>query len=147
MSEIPADLRGNLEARVREQIASEVRGDVNSLYNFTLPEYRARRIATRADEPESTLATIREFVGQVHSAQVESIEIESFFPAVERFAGSQAAVVIARVRYNQRSFVSLFRTIWVCSSGTWFSTSLGKWFPPRPQAGGVNEEKPSAAII
>ena len=129
MSEIPAALKAKLEDRVREQIASEVRSDVSALYEFTLPAIRARRVAERDDEPELSLSEVRKFVRLIHEAEVESIEVEQFHPAVERFSGRPAAVVVTRVRYNQRSEASQFRCIWVYSSGTWFSTALGKmWF-------------------
>src|SRR5207253_2703274 len=37
MCEIPAELKAKLDDRVREQVAAEVRGDVSTLYEFTLP--------------------------------------------------------------------------------------------------------------
>ena len=132
MSDIPAELRVKLEHRVREQIASEVRRDVHALYEFTLPAIRARRVAERDDEPELSLSEIRAFVGLIHEAEVESIEVEQFHPFVERYAGSPAAVVVTRVRYNRLGEAARFRCIWVCSGGTWFSTALGKiWFGPQ----------------
>ena len=137
MGEIPVDLRASLEDRVREQIAAEARGDVSALYGFTLPAYRAARIAERDDEPGLSLGQLREFVGHVREAEVESIEVEQFHPSVERLAGCAAAVVVSRVRYNRRSEASRFRCIWVYTDGTWFSTSLGKlWFgaPSEPTA-------------
>lgn len=126
MAEIPTDLKASLENRVCEQIASEVRGDVSALYEFTLPAIRAGRIAERADEPELSLSEIKEFVGLVHEAEVQSIQVEQFHPSVARFSGCPAAVVVAKVRYNRRSAVSEFRCIWVYSEGRWFTTALGK---------------------
>ena len=61
MCDMPEDLKARLHDRVREQIASEVRGDVPALYQFTLPSIRAQRIAGRDDEPELSLSLIREF--------------------------------------------------------------------------------------
>lgn len=126
MSEIPLGLKTKLEDRIREQIASEVRGDVSALYEFTLPVIRARRIAERSDEPELSLLEIRKFVGFVHAAEVQSIEIEQFHSSVERFSDCPAAVVVTRVRYNQRREATQFRCIWVYSERTWFTTALGK---------------------
>jgi hypothetical protein len=136
MSEIPADLKAKLEGRVREQIACEARGDVPALYAFTLPAIRARRIAERDDEPGLSLAEIKQFVGFVFEAVVQSFHVESFHPSVERFSGCPAAVVVTKVRYNRRSRVSTFRCIWVYSDGIWFSTSLGKvYFGALPEKG------------
>jgi hypothetical protein len=126
MSEIPGDLRADLENRVREQIASEARGDVSSLYDFTLPAIRAGRIAERGDEPELSLSQIRKFVQLVHEAEVLSIHVDRFVPSLERYSGAPAARVVTRVRYNRSSHVSEFRCIWVYSNGVWFTTSLGK---------------------
>ena len=126
MSEIPADLKAKLEDRVREQIASEVRGDVSALYEFTLPAIRAGRIAERDDEPGLSLSEIKKFVGLVHEAEVQSIHLEQFHPSVARFSCCPAAVVITKVRYNGRSSDTEFRCIWVYSEGTWFTTALGK---------------------
>jgi hypothetical protein len=137
MSEIPADLRVKLEERVREQIASEVSGNVAALYEFTLPAIRARRVNGRDDEPELSLSEIRQFVALIHEAEVQSVEVEQFHETVERFSGSPAAVVVTTVRYNQRSEDSQFRCIWVYSAGTWFSTALGKLrfgSPPNPRS-------------
>src|SRR5262245_15312993 len=129
MSEISADLRTQLEDRVREQVASEARRDVSALYEFTLPAIRAKRIAERDDEPELSLSQIRKFVGLIHEAEVESIDVEQIHRSVERFSGCPAAVVVTKVRYNQRRETSEFRCIWVYADGTWFSTALGKiWF-------------------
>src|SRR4051812_48713986 len=126
MSEIPAELKAKLEDRVREQIASEARGDVSALYEFTLPAIRASRIAERDDEPGLSLSQLGKFAGLVHEAEVQSIHVEWFRPSVERFSGCPAALVVTEVRYNRRSEVSGFRCIWVYSGGTWFSTALGK---------------------
>jgi len=128
VSEIPADLRTKLEDRIREQIACEARGDVLALYEFTLSAIRASRNAELDDEPGLSLAQIKEFVGCVFEAQVQSIQVESFHPSVERFSGCSAAVVITKVRYNRRSGLNTFRCIWVYSGGTWFTTALGKLF-------------------
>jgi hypothetical protein len=125
MCEIPADVKAKLEDRVREQIASEIRGDVSALYEFTLPAIRARRIAERDDEPGLSLSEIREFVGLVHEAEVQSTHLDQFHPSVARFSGCPAAVVVTKVRYNGSSD-SEFRCIWVYSEGTWFTTALGK---------------------
>ena len=133
MSQIPDALRVTLEDRVREQIASEVRRDVSSLYRFTLPSIRERRVAEVVDEPELSLCDIRYFVEHVHSAEVASIEVEQFHRAVERFAGCPAAIVITRVRYNQSEQPAEFRCIWVYSTDTWFCTSLGKLWPSADQ--------------
>lgn len=132
MDEITAELRAKLENRIREQIASEIRGEVSALYEFTLPAIRARRIAERDDEPGLSLSQIQEFVAIVRSAVVESIEIETFHPALERFAGCPAATVVTRVRDNQRSQPCRFRGIWVYSDGNWFTTSLGKLYFGNP---------------
>jgi hypothetical protein len=80
MCDIPGDLRAELENRVREQIASEVRGDVLALYEFTLPSIRAQRIMERDDEPELSLSSIREFVRLIDTADVLSIGVEQFQP-------------------------------------------------------------------
>jgi hypothetical protein len=126
MPEIPANLKAKLEDRVREQIATEIRGDVCALYDFTLPAIRLRRVAERNDEPGLSLSEIREFVNQVHSAEVQSINVEQFHPSVERFCGWPAAVVVTKVRYNGSNNDSEFRCIWVYNQGTWFTTALGK---------------------
>ena len=132
MSEIPPDFRTKLGDRVRGQIAAEVRSDVSGLYAFTLPSIRAERIEERSDEPELSLSLsqIRDFVRHVQSAEVESIEIESFHPSAEHYSGCPVAVVVTKVRYNRRSIATTFRCIWVYSDGTWFSTSLGKIYFP-----------------
>lgn len=132
MSKLPDDLRAKLEDRVREQIASEVRGDVPALYEFTLPSIRLSRVAERDDEPELSLSEINAFVGLIQNAELESFEVEQFHPSVERFASCPAAVVVTRVRYNGLGEPAQFRCIWVYSGGNWFSTALGKiWFGPQ----------------
>src|SRR6266852_1397654 len=103
MSELPGDLRAELENRVREQIASEARGDVSSLYKFTLPAIRTSRIEERGDEPELSLSQISEFVQLVHEAEVLSIHVDHFVPSLERYSGAPAARVVTRVRYNRSS--------------------------------------------
>ena len=123
---IPAELKANLAHRIHDQIANEVRGDVSALYEFTLPAIRARRIAERDDEPGLSLSDIKKFVDLVHDAEVESIHIEQFHPSVARLSGCPAAVVVTKVRYNNRSAVSEFRCIWVYSEGNWVTTTLGK---------------------
>jgi hypothetical protein len=121
-----ADLRASLERRVSGQIECEVRGDVRALYEFTLPTIRARRVAQRNDEPDLTLSEIQEFVDQIDSANVLSIEVESFHPSVDRFANSPAAVVVTNVMYNQRGEADRFRCLWVYSNGQWYSTATNK---------------------
>jgi hypothetical protein len=138
MSEISAKLRASLEGRIREQIAAEVRRDAEVLYGITLPAYRAARIAERDDEPELSLTGIRQFVQSVDDAEIQSVEVESFYPAVDRFAGSAAAVVVTLVRYNRRSEASRFRCIWVHSHGTWYSTALGKFWLGAPPESAVD---------
>lgn len=129
MSDIPPELRAKLDDRIREQIASEVRGDVLARYELTLPTIRARRVAEVGGEPELSLSSIKAFVGHIHAAEVESIEVESFHPSVERFAGCPAAVVVTRVRYNRLVEAAQFRCIWVYSDGNWFTTALSTvWF-------------------
>src|SRR5262245_57243248 len=100
MPEIPAEMKKTLEERVREQIASEVLGDVTALYEFTLPTIRARRIAERNDEPELSLSEIRKFIHVVREAEVQSIHVERFVPSLARYSGFPAAVVVTKVRYN-----------------------------------------------
>jgi hypothetical protein len=126
VGDIPAELRAKLEDRVREQIATEVRGDVSALYEFTLPSIRAHRIAERDDEPELSLSSIREFVGLIREAQVESIRVESFEPSLSRHGGCPAAFVVTEVRYNGDDGAHTFRCVWVYSESNWFTTSLGK---------------------
>jgi hypothetical protein len=126
MPEIPTDLKAKLEDRVREQIATEIRGDVFALYDFTLPAIRARRLAERNDEPGLSLSGIREFVNQVHSAEVRSIRVEQFHPSTQRFCGQPAAVVVTTIRYNESHNDSKFRSIWVYNEGTWITTALSK---------------------
>jgi len=123
---IPSEYEAELRSRVREQIALEVEGDVRALYEFTLPAIRTRRIADRDDEPTSSLSQIRDFVGLVDSAEVESVEVVEYASEVERFRGCPAAVVVSEVRYNDSDSATRFRTIWVRDEGKWFSTALGK---------------------
>jgi hypothetical protein len=126
MCDIPVDLRAKLEDRIREQIATEVRRDVPALYQFTLPSIRARRVAEREDEPGLSLSSIREFIGLIAEAVVQSIRVERFQPSLERHGGCPATVVVTKVRYNGDERASEFRCIWVHSERTWFTTSLGK---------------------
>jgi hypothetical protein len=139
MDEIPTDLRGQLEDRIRDLTAAEVRGDVSAVYGFTLPDIRARRVAERDDEPGLSLSQIGRFVALVREAEVLSIQVERFDPSVERFSGCPAAVVVTRVRYNQRSEASQFRCIWVNSDGIWFTTSLGKVWLGTPLDAGPSQ--------
>ena len=131
MTEIPPDLRAALERKVRQQIECEVRREVRALYEFTLPAISARRVAERNDETELTMSEIRQFVDSIDAAEVQSIEVESFHPAVERFSNCSVALVTTRVLYNQREVADRFRCLWVYSSGEWFTTSLCKiaWSP------------------
>ena len=126
MCDIPADLKTKLENRVREQIASEVRGDVLALYQFTHPSIRAQRIMERDDEPELSLSSIREFVRLIDTADVLSIGVGQFQPSLARHGSCPAALVVAKVRYNDCDYVSEFRCIWVYTEDLWFTTSLGK---------------------
>jgi hypothetical protein len=126
MSDIPAGLKAQLEERIRAQIASEVRGEVQSLYEFTLPQIRASRIAERSDEPELTYSEIRRFVREVREAEVLSVDVEQFHPSVARFANCPAAKAVTKVRYNGADTISVFRCIWVFSESTWYTTALGK---------------------
>jgi len=129
MSGIPPELRVQLDDRIRELIAIEVRGDVLARYELTLPTISARLAAEQEGEPELTLSSIKAFVRQIHAAELKSIEVESFNPSVERFAGCPAAVVVTRVRYNQLTEIAKFRCIWVYSGNIWFTTSLSTaWF-------------------
>jgi hypothetical protein len=126
MDDIPADLKAKLEARLLQQVAAEVRGDVSALYQFILPSIRARRIAGRDDEPELSLSSIREFVGMIHAAEILSIRIEEFQPSLPRHRGLPAAVVVSQIRYKSGDIPSEFRCIWVYADGSWYTTSLGK---------------------
>jgi hypothetical protein len=126
MNEISLENKAELFSRVQEQITLEVKGDVSALYEFTLPSISAKRIAERDDEPSLTKKDIKKFVESVHSAKVESIEIEHFYPKAAYYLNCPAAVVISKVRYNNSDSVSVFRTIWVRYGETWFSTALNK---------------------
>lgn len=141
MTEIPPALKASLEARIREQIDCEVRRDVSALYEFTLPSINASRLARLAFEPEQTLSDIRDFVELVHTAEVESIEVEQFIPSLERHGGHPAAVAITQVKYNSDREANEFRCIWVYESGTWYTTSLGKmaWGPRSGSDSGTPE--------
>jgi hypothetical protein len=126
MHDMPVDLKAKLDDRIREQMASEVRGDVQALYEFTLPAIRAKRIAERDDEPMLSLSEIEEFVAHVHEAEVRSIHIEEFWPSSKRSPGCPAALVVTKIRYNGLNDAGESRCIWVYSEDTWFTTSLGK---------------------
>lgn len=129
MDDIDFEYKDKLKDRVREQISLEIAKDVSALYGFTLPAIRTKRISVREDEPELTKRNILQFVEQVQSAIIETIEIERFYSNAESYSGSPAAIVIAKVRYNESESAIKFRTVWVLEDNTWYSTSINKqWF-------------------
>jgi hypothetical protein len=126
MKEIPDKYREGLENRIRTQIQLEVDGDIEKIYEYTLPTIREKRIAERNDEPQLSKNSIAEFVKNVKSANIENIEIAEFHTHSEMYLDNPAAVVVITVRYNAEVNVNRFKTIWVLYDGLWYSTALGK---------------------
>lgn len=127
MKDISDKYREDLENRIRTQIQLEVDGDIDKIYEYTLPTIREERIAERNDEPQLSKNSIAEFVKYVESASVENIEIAEFHAHSEIYLDNPAAVVITTIRYNSEENVNRFKTIWVLYNGLWYSTALGKF--------------------
>jgi hypothetical protein len=126
MHEISEKYREDLEDRVRTQIQLEIDGDIDKIYEFTLPTIREKRLSERNDEPQLSKSSIAEFVKNIKSASVESIEIAGYHTWSEIYLDNPAAVVVTTVRYNSDVNLNRFRTIWVLYNGLWYSTALGK---------------------
>jgi hypothetical protein len=112
-----------LLGRVHEQVRLEVARDDQALYELIDPVIRARLEARSADEPESTLLTIRKFVAAIRTAQLEEVEILEARKVSEEQGGRSAALVRSIVRYNEEPTPNESRILWVRDRKVWYSTA------------------------
>ena len=110
-----------LLGRVHEQARLEAAHEVQALYELIDPAIRAKRETQRPDEPDLTLAAIRESVKHVETAEVEEVEILEAHKSSERLGGRPAALVRSVIRYNQKPTATESRTIWVRDHDVWYS--------------------------
>jgi len=125
--EIPTQYSKSIERRLHEQASAEQKGDIEKLYNFTLPSIRDKRIIERNDEPELSMQSLEEFVKNINTAEVKETTIEKYHPTSEIYGVLPSAVVKSSTLYNNNK-LSNFRTIWVLYNEVWYTTSLGKFY-------------------
>ena len=126
---IPPEYEAELRKRIHEHVACELKGDVEAVYNFTLPSIREKRIAEYDFEPEYSLGKIRKYLNLIKSAAVDSIEIEFYSPFIPRHSNNPGAVVKSKVIYNNISYTN--RTIWILFNDTWYTTALYRMAWPK----------------
>ena len=56
-----------IEQRLHEQAVAEQSGNVEKLYEFTLPSIREKRIKERRDEPELSINSLNNFVKSINN--------------------------------------------------------------------------------
>jgi hypothetical protein len=125
--ELNEELSARLEARIKFQIEMEETGNVDALYDLIDPAIRQGRVGAYDSEPDLTISNMREFVGQVQSAELVDMVIEAYSPdggAVREHRPT--AIVIVNVAYNGRSTPTMFRTPWVLENGEWYTRAVGK---------------------
>jgi hypothetical protein len=93
------------------------------LYGFIDPVIRARLEDEREDEPERTLAAIRELVGSLRSVEVVELEILEAQKVCRRHGERPAALVRVVLRYDDGPTAHERRTVWVRDRGVWYSTA------------------------
>jgi len=124
--EIPIEYTKAIEQRLHEQAEAEQSGNVQKLYEFTLPSIREKRINERNDEPELSINSLKIFVKSINTAKVKKVNIEKYHSTSEIYGELPSAVVNNSTLYNN-SKVSSFRAIWVLYNKNWYTTAVGKF--------------------
>ena len=122
--EIPEDYLEEIKAILDSQIQCELHGNVDMLYEFILPSIRVKRETERADEPELTKSSIKQFTVKLESATLHEVSCLEYHETSKIYGSCPAAVMEYKIKYNNK--LSIFKTIWVLFNGIWYSTSLNK---------------------
>lgn len=127
-----SELGSRLRARVTEQILREAERDVDALYNFIDPAVRKSRNAEYDSEPEHTIGQIREFVSLIESAEIVEFSIDGYADdGGDGRGNAPTAIVLLKVRYNDRESLNDFGTPWVLRNDQWYTRSMGKLLFPK----------------
>lgn len=123
---IPDNYKHEIKARAKDLARAEVAGDVPYIYALIYPGIRERREKERDDEPDLTLRSIDKFSKTVKVAELNQIEFIEYYPVSKIYGSDPAIKVKYSFLYNNES-TSIFTSIWVRVSGSWYTTSMGKF--------------------